>query len=106
MFNIYILYSQKLDKFYVGSSGNIELRVTRHNAGLSKFSSRGIPWELVYFEEFNSKLEPLRRERGIKSKKSRMYIEKLISGAGGRPEWNSGSLVGPAYVPFEWNFGG
>jgi predicted GIY-YIG superfamily endonuclease len=36
------------------------------------------PWVLVYQEQFDTKIEANRRELEIKSKKSRLYIEKLI----------------------------
>jgi putative endonuclease len=53
--------------------------------GWGKYTKRGIPWELVYCEKFKTKTEALKREREIKRKKSRKYIEGLIH-AGGRPE--------------------
>jgi len=67
-----------LGKFYVGSTGNIEDRLERHNQGRSKFTKGGIPWELVYTEAFQSRPEAVRRERQIKSWKSKVRIEKLI----------------------------
>ncbi len=82
----YIIHSEKINKYYVGSTSNIELRVQRHNLGWGKFTKKGIPWKLVYFEIFSDKSDSLRREKEIKSKKSRTFIIKLISGAGGRPE--------------------
>jgi putative endonuclease len=54
--------------------------------GWGKFTSGGIPWEIVYYEKFDNKSEALKRERNIKRKKSRKYIEDLIGQAGGRPE--------------------
>lgn len=86
MYYTYILYSPKIDKYYVGYTHDLELRVERHNSGWGKFSSSGIPWKLVYSEEFNSKSDALKREREIKGRKSRSYIEKLIGHAGGRPD--------------------
>ena len=82
----YILFSSKINKFYVGSTDNIKWRLERHNLGWGRFTKTGIPWELVYFEQYESKSECLKREREIKNKKSRKYIEQLILKAGGRPE--------------------
>ncbi|WP_418400259.1 GIY-YIG nuclease family protein, partial [Barnesiella intestinihominis] len=39
----------------------------------------GRPWELVYSEEYTDKSSALFREREIKSKKSRKYIEHLVA---------------------------
>ncbi len=86
MWFTYILYSNKINKYYVGYTSDLELRILRHNSGWGKYSSRGTPWELVYFEKFASKSEAIKRENQIKKKKSRKYIEKLISSAEGRPE--------------------
>jgi putative endonuclease len=80
MFYTYILYSEKLDSYYTGSTSNIEDRILRHNSGRSIYTKRGIPWKLVYFKIYNSKSEAFKAEMYIKSQKSRLYIEQLIGG--------------------------
>jgi len=40
-----------------------------------------IPWELVYTELYSSRSLASNREKEIKNKKSRRYIEFLIKGA-------------------------
>ena len=92
----YIIYSPSLDKYYIEYTHDPTLRIYRHNDGWSKSTNSGIPWILLYYEEFDTKSEAIKRENYIKKMKSREYIEKLIRDAGGRPELNSGSLVGPA----------
>ena len=82
----YILYSKKLDKYYVGVTEDLNWRLERHNMGWGRYTKAGIPWEIVYYETFSTKTEALKREKEIKTKKSRNYIEKLIHNAGGRPE--------------------
>jgi len=77
-FYTYILYSDKLSKFYIGSTENLEKRLESHNSGLSTFTSRAIPWKLVYSEQFPNRSDSLKREKEIKGKKSRKYIEYLI----------------------------
>jgi len=74
----YILYSVKLNKYYVGSCVNLDIRMRQHNLGHSKFTSVGIPWVVVYIEEYAILLEARRRELQIKQMKSRKYIENLI----------------------------
>ena len=78
MWYTYIIYSEKLDRFYIGYTDNLSWRLERHNQGWGRFTKGGIPWELVYFEKYQTKQEALKREREIKSKKSRKYIENLI----------------------------
>ncbi len=75
---VYILYSELMDKYYIGSSSDIEKRLLRHNAGATKSTKPGRPWKIIYFEEYRSKSEALKREKYIKRMKSRILIEKLI----------------------------
>jgi putative endonuclease len=76
---LYILYSPSIDKYYVGATNDLEDRLKRHNSDKDKFTSKGQPWQLVYVEEYHTKAEAMRREREIKKKKSRNYIEALVA---------------------------
>ncbi|MBO6794479.1 MAG: GIY-YIG nuclease family protein [Balneolaceae bacterium] len=76
----YIIYSNSKDRFYTGASGvGVEIRVDRHNSGWTRSTKSGIPWELKYVRTFESKTDALKWERMVKSKKSRVFIEKLIN---------------------------
>ncbi|MEB2785778.1 GIY-YIG nuclease family protein [Algoriphagus persicinus] len=79
MATMYILYSEKLAKYYVGACTDLDRRIYEHNIGHSTFTSTGIPWILVYQESFDDLLSAKRRELQIKKMKSRKYIEFLIS---------------------------
>ncbi len=81
MFYTYIIQSQKNGKYYTGSCSDIDLRIERHNAGATPSTKSGRPWRLVYFETYKTNSEAYRREREIKAKKSRKYIECLIQSA-------------------------
>ena len=76
---MYILYSPKLDKHYVGACTDLERRLYEHNIGHSKFTALGVPWIVVYKEEFDDLKLAKKRELEIKKRKSRRYIEGLIS---------------------------
>ena len=76
---VYIIYSNKVNKYYVGACTNLERRLYEHNIGHSTFTSTGIPWVLKYTEEFKTLVEAKNREEEIKKKKSRVYIENLIA---------------------------
>ena len=78
MHTTYILYSERIDLYYVGSTGNLKDRLKRHNGGRSTFTKRGIPWVVVYEKEYATKSESYQAELYIKSQKSRRYIENLI----------------------------
>jgi putative endonuclease len=75
---VYILYSKKIDKYYVGACTDLDRRLYEHNLGHSKFTSTGVPWELVYKEEWVDLVSAKQRELKIKKMKSRAYIQDLI----------------------------
>jgi putative endonuclease len=79
MWFTYIIYSAKLDRYYVGYTDNLPWRLERHNQGWGRYTRAGIPWKLVYAESHSSKSDASKRERDIKRKKSRSYIEYLIN---------------------------
>ena len=77
----YILFSVKLNKYYIGSTPDIERRLEEHNRGKEKFTRTGVPWKLVYKEIFDDLKLARQREAHIKKMKSRKFIESLISSA-------------------------
>jgi putative endonuclease len=74
----YILFSVKLNKYYIGACTDINRRLHEHNTGHSKFTSTGSPWVLKYSEIFETLQEAKKRELYIKKMKSRKYIESLF----------------------------
>jgi len=52
---VYILYSEKLSRFCVGITNNINRRLKEHNSGLSSFTKFGIPWKLIWITEKENK---------------------------------------------------
>ena len=77
-FHVYIIFSGGINKFYVGYTSDLPRRLDEHNSGVSIFTSRANDWELKYVETFPSRQAAMKREQGIKNKKSRKYIEWLI----------------------------
>ncbi len=72
---IYILFSNSNNKFYVGSTNNLQRRLTEHNSGRSKSTKSGLPWELIYFKECNSKSEAYQFEMKIKNRGISRYLD-------------------------------
>ena len=79
IFFVYIIYSPFLDKFYVGYTSDLEKRLLDHNTGISDFTSRTSDWEMKYTESFPDRQLAMKREKEIKKKKSRIYIEWIIT---------------------------
>ncbi len=72
---VYILFSERLLKYYVGQTSDIEKRLIRHNKGYVKSTKRGIPWELIYKIEVLNRSEALILELKIKKRGAKRYID-------------------------------
>ena len=76
----YILYSSTLDRYYVGHTcETLPERIRKHNSIHKGYTGKATDWELVYKEQYSTQGQAYKREREIKSHKSRKIIEKLIS---------------------------
>ncbi|MCL4510181.1 MAG: GIY-YIG nuclease family protein [Bacteroidetes bacterium] len=78
MYFVYVLFSDKLNKRYVGSTSNVERRLLEHNNGRSKFTKGGVPWKLVHSEELDTISEARRRELYLKSGAGRKFLDELL----------------------------
>ena len=79
MYYTYILYSKKIDRYYIGHSSDLKNRIVCHNKGLVKSTKKGVPWKLIYYEVFKNKKEAYKRELKIKSYKGGEAFKKLIN---------------------------
>ena len=77
---VYILYSEKIDSFYVGQTFDVPSRIDKHNQGYykHKFTARGVPWTLFLSIPCQNKAQALLIEKHIKRMKSKAYIRNLI----------------------------
>ncbi|MBL4653057.1 MAG: GIY-YIG nuclease family protein [Flavobacteriales bacterium] len=71
----YILFSNSLNRFYVGQTSNFTERFERHNKSMVKSTKRGTPWKLVVKFEVASRRESLALEKKIKGRGAKRYIE-------------------------------
>jgi putative endonuclease len=78
MFFVYIL-ENNIGKYYIGQTNNLADRLNRHNSHRSKYTSFDSGnWKIVYKEEYNTRSEAMRREKYLKSQKSKSFISELI----------------------------
>ena len=79
-FIVYILYSDKFDKTYVGYTSSLIERFKSHNnLAKSGYTIRFRPWKVVYIEVFQSKTQAIVREKWLKSGHGRNFITELKS---------------------------
>jgi len=83
MFWVYVLKSQKDNKFYTGMTNNLKRRLTEHNLGMKSTPSthnRG-PFSLIHEEVFQTRDEARRKEKWFKSGAGREWVKnKYIPG--------------------------
>ncbi len=72
---VYVLYSSTIDRFYIGVTKNWQRRLDHHNLGLDRWTKRGVPWQLLYFEAYLNKTDAYRREKFLKSGKGRELLK-------------------------------
>ena len=77
-YKVYVLYSKTLDKHYVGCTKDIQERLSRHNTGRSKFTSRGMPWVIIKTYTCNTLSEARRLEKTIKGRGISRYLKENI----------------------------
>jgi putative endonuclease len=79
MFTVYVLYSEKFDKIYIGYTSDLKKRLLSHNQlATMGWTIRYRPWKLVHKEEFGIKSEAIKREKELKSYQGRKFIREQI----------------------------
>ena len=79
MYTVYILYSEKFDKTYVGYTSDLKARLLSHNKLATKgWTIRFRPWKVIYTESFTTKKDAMDREKFFKTGKGRQYIRKTL----------------------------
>ncbi|MGW9684846.1 GIY-YIG nuclease family protein [Flagellimonas sp. 2504JD1-5] len=79
MSSVYIIFSEKLGKYYVGETIDVRLRLNQHNTGYfdKSFTSSVTDWSLFLVFECESRKQARKIETHIKNMKSKKYIENL-----------------------------
>jgi len=75
---VYILKSLSKKITYVGSTTDLERRLSEHNGGKCKFTKKYLPWIIFYKEEFTDLSKARERERYLKSCAGRKFIKNLF----------------------------
>ena len=68
----------KEESLYTGWTNNLEKRIKAHNNGKgAKYTRVRLPVELVYYEEFEDKIEAMKREYQIKQLSRKEKLEMI-----------------------------
>ena len=79
MFIVYVRYSKKFDKIYIGYTSNLQQRLLSHNELAKKgFTVKFRPWEVIHTETFDSKKDAMKREKQLKAGQGRQWIRQTL----------------------------
>ncbi len=78
-FYTYVLQSESSGTLYIGSTNNLEARITRHNRDLNTYTKGKGPWNLLFNSKFSTRSEAVQLERFLKSKKSKPRVLAWIA---------------------------
>ncbi|MGA7160530.1 MAG: GIY-YIG nuclease family protein, partial [Bacteroidota bacterium] len=78
-FFVYILYSQKHSRSYVGQTNNIDARLERHNKGEVISTKPYRPWVRIYYEAYETRGEAVKQERWYKTGIGHARVKELIA---------------------------
>ncbi len=81
---VYIIWSEKLSRFYVGSTQNLKNRLDEHNCGEGNFTSKGIPWKLIWTTELEKRADVVELENRIKKRGIKRFLENNSGSSAGR----------------------
>ena len=82
MFYVYILKSLKSGKFYIGSTNNLQKRLSEHNTDkrVKLYTYRYRPWKLFMYREFEDEQMARQYEKVVKSYKGGSKFKKIVNG--------------------------
>ena len=79
LYTVYILFSEKHGKIYIGYTSNLINRFHSHNELSKKDWTRNFrPRMVIYYGSFNDKEEARKREQQLKGAKGREWIWQKV----------------------------
>lgn len=75
---VYVLYSHKDRKFYIGFTENLKKRFVEHQQGKVPSTTPRLPVELIFYEAYRNKYDALRREKYLKSSKGKTTLQSML----------------------------
>ncbi len=79
MYYTYVARSLKDGSYYKGYCEHLDKRLEQHNSGMTKSIRHLLPFEIIYFEEFNILEESIKREKYFKTAAGGRYLKKKLA---------------------------
>jgi putative endonuclease len=78
LFWVYVLYSKKDKKLYIGYTQDLNKRLKEHTSGQVTSTKQRRPFKLVYIEACTNQKDALRRENYFKKSGGRVFLSKRL----------------------------
>ena len=75
---VYILYSMKDGKLYIGFTNNLKKRLTEHASGKVEATKNRTPLKIIHYEYFVNREDAQARERFLKSGYGRKQFKSFL----------------------------
>lgn len=66
MYYVYVIKSEKTEEIYIGFANDLKKRIKEHNRGKSFSTKFKLPWQLIYYEAYQSEKDAKLREKRLK----------------------------------------
>ena len=77
-FYVYVLLSEKDNKFYTGYTSNLTQRMNQHFKGQVDSTKNRRPLKLIYYEACLSQEDALHREKYLKTFYGKMFLKNRL----------------------------
>ncbi len=79
MFTVYVLFSEKYQKIYIGYTSDLLNRMKSHNKlGTGGFTLKYRPWKVIFVSIYQEKHLAMKQEKFLKSGQGRNLIHNQI----------------------------
>ncbi|MFZ5559296.1 MAG: GIY-YIG nuclease family protein [Patescibacteria group bacterium] len=78
MYYVYILFSHKDGKLYIGYTPDLKMRIKKHNSGYVRATKNRRPLKLIYYESYLEEPDAKRREKFLKGGKGREELKTQL----------------------------
>jgi putative endonuclease len=76
----YVLYSSLFNKIYIGFSSDVQNRLLIHNDTRNTgWTAKFQPWNILFYEEYATKSEAMKREKQLKTSRGRAFIWEEVN---------------------------
>jgi putative endonuclease len=79
VYYVYILFSQKDNKFYIGFTANLKRRLAEHENGQVISTAKRRPVILILYEAYREEQDARNREKFFKTTRGKVLLRKQLT---------------------------